>query len=115
MSNCLYLSTGDYYSEPPAGQLRIASNDTINFTTSLFSAVAGILPSTLLSSGGDEVNLPCYEMDQETQNELRGRSIEQALDSFVVKTHGSLRSHGKTPLVKEGKRVLLMLVRAIGV
>ena len=95
--------THAYFVEPPSGQLRIASNDTTNFTSELFSALAGMFPSTLLSTGGDEVNLPCYETDSVTQQELGGRSIEDALNTFVGATHDSLRAQGKTPVVWEGQ------------
>ena len=88
--------------EPPSGQLRIASNETTNFTAALFTAAAQVFPSTLLSTGGDEVNLPCYEMDSVTQQQLGGRSIEDALNTFVTSTHAALRAQGKTPVVWEG-------------
>src|SRR6267142_2395060 len=41
-----------YAHEPPAGQLRLASPATVNFTVGLLSAVAELFPSTLLSTGG---------------------------------------------------------------
>ena len=46
-------------------------------------------------------------MDPETQHDLGDGSVEDALNLFVVETHNALRSHGKTPLVKEGKIALL--------
>ncbi|KAN0127976.1 Glycoside hydrolase superfamily [Lactarius tabidus] len=90
-----------YANEPPAGQLRIASPSTIDFTVDLLSAVAKQFPSTLFSTGGDEINLPCYQNDTETQQELGGRTLNQALDAFTQATHGALRSLGKTPVVWE--------------
>ncbi|TFK93272.1 glycoside hydrolase family 20 protein [Polyporus arcularius HHB13444] len=93
----------DFAAEPPSGQLRLASASTTNFTAGLFSAVAKMFPSTILSTGGDEVNANCYEKDAETQADLRaaGRTIEQALDVFTQKTHGAIISEGKTPAVWE--------------
>ncbi len=89
--------------EPPSGQLRLASASTTNFTAGLFSAVAKMFPSTILSTGGDEVNANCYEQDVETQADLKaaGRTIEQALDVFTQKTHGAIIAEGKTPAVWE--------------
>jgi len=90
-----------YANEPPAGQLRLASPATINFTVDLLSAVAEMFPSTLFSTGGDEINTQCYLDDPETQQELGGRTLNQALDAFTQATHGAIRSLGKTPVVWE--------------
>jgi hexosaminidase len=56
--------------EPPAGQLRLASRATIDFTSGLLTAVAKLFPSKLISTGGDEINANCYADDAETQAEL---------------------------------------------
>ncbi|KAH8114178.1 N-acetylhexosaminidase, partial [Phellopilus nigrolimitatus] len=92
-----------YAGEPPAGQLRLASSSTTNFTASLLAAVANLLPSSLFSTGGDEVNIPCYDDDPQTQAELNatGRTLEQALNVFTQATHSALRNLGKTPVVWE--------------
>jgi hexosaminidase len=68
------------------------------------SAIAKTLPSTLFSTGGDEINQNCYTHDAKTQADLAasGKTIEQALDSFTQTTHGALRKIGKTPAVWEG-------------
>ena len=93
-----------FYKEPPAGQLRIASNATAAFTAELLAAVAKMFPSTLMSTGGDEVNTQCYVDDSETQAELAqsGFSFEEALSAFTVTTHSAIQSLGKTPVVWEG-------------
>jgi len=67
----------------------------------LLSAVAEMFPSTLFSTGGDEINARCYTDDAETQQELGGRTLNQALDAFTQATHGAIRSLGKTPVVWE--------------
>ncbi|EJC98421.1 beta-hexosaminidase [Fomitiporia mediterranea MF3/22] len=90
-----------YANEPPAGQLRIASDDTVNFTARLLSDVAKLFPSRLFSTGGDEINAQCYEDDEKTQKSLSGKTIEQALDGFTNVTHGAIRELGKTPVVWE--------------
>ena len=91
-------------SEPPAGQLRLASEATTNFTTGLLTAVAKLSPSTLFSTGGDELNVKCYPDDEETQASLNatGKTLEQALDTFTQTTHKALIAEGKTPVVWEG-------------
>ncbi|PFH54026.1 glycoside hydrolase family 20 protein [Amanita thiersii Skay4041] len=89
--------------EPPAGQLRLASAETTNFTTSLITAIAKTLPSKFFSTGGDEINLNCYANDSATQADLQrtGRTLEQALNDFTQSTHGALRTLGKFPVVWE--------------
>ncbi|OCH86979.1 N-acetylhexosaminidase, partial [Obba rivulosa] len=91
-----------YASEPPAGQLRIASNATIQFAKTLFGSVSSKLHGTMTSSGGDEVNLPCWAEDKETQADLARTNItiEQALDSFIGEVQGVLKKNGKVPFIK---------------
>ncbi|KAH8085996.1 N-acetylhexosaminidase [Cristinia sonorae] len=93
----------DFANEPPAGQLRLASPATANFTADLLSAAAKLFASSLFSTGGDELNSNCYVHDAETQKMLNatGRTLEQALDAFTQTTHGALRKLGKTPVVWE--------------
>jgi hexosaminidase len=67
------------------------------------SAIAELFPSTLFSTGGDEINVRCYQDDAQTQQDLDGRTLEQALDAFVQATHGALKSLKKTPVVWEGE------------
>jgi hexosaminidase len=95
-----------FANEPPAGQLRLASSATANFTANLITSIARTLPSTMFSTGGDELNVNCYTQDAQTQADLRqsGRTLEQALDAFTRSTHGALKAIGKTPVVWEGER-----------
>ncbi len=90
--------------EPPAGQLRLATPSTINFTVALMQAVSNKFQSRFFSTGGDEVNTNCYAQDSETQMQLNasGLSLDEALNNFLLATHGVLRSGGKNPIVKEG-------------
>jgi len=57
----------------------------------------------MFHTGGDEINANCYQDDAQTQKDLAGRTVEQALDAFTQATHGALKGLGKTPLVWEGK------------
>ena len=95
---------GNYAAEPPAGQLRIADSAAVNFTASMFEAVASMVQGSYVSTGGDEVNSQCYDDDTETQQALNstGETITQALNSFVTATHQVLEDAGKTPVVWEG-------------
>ena len=91
-------------SEPPAGQLRLASEATTTFTANLLAAVAKMFPSSIMSTGGDELNVNCYNQDSETQASLNasGKTLEQALDTFTQTTHKAIEDLGKTPVVWEG-------------
>ncbi|KAF8195383.1 glycoside hydrolase family 20 protein [Pholiota molesta] len=93
----------NFANEPPAGQLRLASQATTNFTANLVASIARTLPSTLFSTGGDELNVNCYTQDAQTQADLTasGKTLEQALDTFTQTTHGALEALGKTPVVWE--------------
>ncbi|KAL4249823.1 Beta-hexosaminidase [Abortiporus biennis] len=92
-----------FANEPPAGQLRLASQATTQFTADLLTAVSKMFPSTLFSTGGDEINVNCYTQDAETQQDLSasGQTFEQALDAFTQATHKVIEAQGKTPVVWE--------------
>jgi Glycosyl hydrolase family 20, catalytic domain len=61
----------------------------------------------LFATGGDEINTRCYRDDPQTQQDLAGRTLNEALDVFTQATHGALRSLGKTPVVWEGELHIL--------
>lgn len=83
----------------------------MTYATGLLSAVAKMFPSTLISTGGDELNTNCYTEDEETQQSLNvtGQTLEQAFDVFTQTTHGALKKMGKTPVVWEGTQFALPL------
>ncbi|THG95588.1 hypothetical protein EW026_g6090 [Hermanssonia centrifuga] len=91
-----------YASEPPAGQLRIASNSTLSFALQMFDSVASNLRGPMMSSGGDEVNLPCWQEDEATVQDLEqsGTTIEDALNAFIQAVQAVLTARGKVPLIK---------------
>ena len=103
LSSCAALIDG-MCPEPPAGQLRFADESVTNYVADLFSKVSDMFPSTLFSTGGDELNTNCYDIDEPTQASLNatGRTLEQALDAFTQVTHKALEVKGKTPVVWEG-------------
>ncbi|TEB39996.1 N-acetylhexosaminidase [Coprinellus micaceus] len=88
-----------FANEPPAGQLRLASPATVNFTASLLTAAAKLFPSKFFSTGGDEINNNCYKQDAQTQTDLAGRTVDQALDTFTQVSHNALKAAGKTAVV----------------
>ena len=92
-----------YANEPPAGQLRFALPEVVNFTTGLLSDVAATLPSSYFSTGGDELNTNCYANDIPTQKQLNSTNttLIEALQMFTDSTHGALIAQGKTPIVWE--------------
>lgn len=94
----------EFANEPPAGQLRLASAVVTNFTSRIFSSIASAMPSKLLSTGGDELNLNCYAQDAETQRALNGtgKTLEEALDHFIQALQSVLDGEGKIPVVKQG-------------
>jgi hexosaminidase len=96
-----------YANKPPVGQLRLSSPATIDFTASLLNAAAKLFPATLFATGGDEINMQCYQDDPQTQQDLAGRMLNEALDVFTLATHGALRSLRKTPVVWEGELDIL--------
>ena len=97
-------SVADILPEPPAGQLRFADEGVTNYIADMFTAVTKMFPSTLFSTGGDELNTNCYTIDEPTQKTLNetGRTLEEALDAFTQVTHKALEVQGKTPVVWEG-------------
>ena len=90
-----------YANEPPAGQLRLASPDTVNFTSGLLVNAAKLFPGNYFSTGGDEINAMCYTDDFLTQEALAAsqKTFEQALDDFTQAEHKALKGVGKTAVV----------------
>jgi hexosaminidase len=92
-----------FANEPPAGQLRLASPSTSNFTAAMLKAAAALFPGQLFSTGGDEINANCYAQDSATQASLAssGQTFAEALDAFTQANHAALRTEGKTAVVWE--------------
>ena len=62
----------------------------------------------MLSTGGDDVNTACYQLDDETMKALNATgedmttALNGALDQFTQAIHAAVRAEGKTPVVWEG-------------
>ncbi|KAJ7644582.1 glycoside hydrolase family 20 protein [Roridomyces roridus] len=101
---CPYAAPwSSFANEPPAGQLRLATPAAVNFTKEVIGAAAKALPGKYFSTGGDEVNMKCYDDDAQTQADLKasGQTFEQALSAFVGATHSALAALGKSAVVWE--------------
>ena len=61
--------------------------------------------SSLFSTGGDELNLECYTNDTATQEALAAanQTLEEALNTFTMSTHGALTKLEKVGVIKSGK------------
>lgn len=73
-----------------------------------------MVPSAgMLSTGGDEVNTACYEIDNQTMVALNRTgedmqtALNGALDMFTQKIHEVVRAAGKTPVVWEGMFIII--------
>ncbi len=92
----------------------------------LFSTLTKMLPSKYFSTGGDEINVPCYvslldhceeghadrlpdlqTSDNVTEAYLNstGQTFEEALSNFTVATHNALAANGKTPVSHASQNV----------
>ena len=71
-----------------------------------------MFPSRYFSTGGDELNQPCYAADGEMQQALSasGETLFGALSGFTQTTHGALAKIEKTPVVWEGKAFVVVVV-----
>ncbi|KAF7365624.1 Beta-hexosaminidase [Mycena venus] len=87
-----------FANEPPAGQLRLASEATVNFTAGMLKAAAGLFQSQFFSTGGDEINAKrlfvcgsCYTQDNETQASLSssGKTLTTLLCDLLEKAPSS--------------------------
>ena len=77
----------------------------------MFESVLSTLPSTLFSTGGDELNTACYTNDYTFQDALEqyfGGNFTAALNTFVLGTHDTVRAAGKTPVVWEGSHLIAL-------
>ncbi|GAA6035914.1 hypothetical protein JCM8097_005160 [Rhodosporidiobolus ruineniae] len=90
-----------YSAEPPAGQLRLGDEATLQFSKQVVKSVTSMLSSRYFSTGGDEVNEQCYRDDPITGTALNRSSFDGLLSTFVNSLHDTVRDSGKTPLVWE--------------
>lgn len=88
-----------YANEPPAGQLRLTEPAVLEFAKELTGTVAALSTSPYFSTGGDEINVPCY-MEDPVVNASTA-NLNDSISTFVSGLHTTLRSAGKTPVVWE--------------
>merc|ERR1712093_359345 len=85
--SCPNFDWQTHAAEPPAGQLRPTSEKAINLVKDVFREVLQDhdYPGQFFSTGGDEVNLQCYDSDPQLQADLaaKGQSLHEALADFT--------------------------------
>ncbi|RDW85080.1 putative beta-hexosaminidase alpha chain [Coleophoma cylindrospora] len=91
-----------YCAEPPCGQLKLNSSAVDTFLETLFD---DILPrvypySAYFHTGGDEVNVQDYLLDETVQSNLTS-VLKPLLQKFLDRNHDQIRSKGLTPIVWE--------------
>ncbi|KAI5481434.1 beta-hexosaminidase [Pseudohyphozyma bogoriensis] len=88
---------------PPSGQLKLGDRRVREFVEGLMKDVAGRMTGSLVSTGGDEVNLNCYVDGTVTNSTLRARrmTVDDGVSELVGGAHDALRSEGKVPVVWE--------------
>ena len=95
--------------EPPAGQLRFVLPEVSSFVSSLFTATTALLPSKYFSTGGDELNIPCFvslevlsKPRAETDEPLRRRDRKTTLSprtTLIRRTPPSSKVSTISPLL----------------
>lgn len=88
--------------EPPSGTLKLNSSAVYDFLGKLWDDVLPRVSqfSTLMHTGGDEVNIKAYEMD-DTVNSSDPAVIKPLLQNFLDETHLRIRVEGMMPIVWE--------------
>lgn len=91
-----------YCLEPPCGELKLNSSAVDTFLETLFDDVLPrVSPySAYFHTGGDEVNLQAYMLDETVQSNLSS-VIQPLLQRFLDRNHDQIRSKGLTPIVWE--------------
>lgn len=85
---CMYAEPWRSYAvEPPAGQLRFMLPEAQSLITGVFQAVRKRIRSSYIGTGGDEINLACYEDDPVARQALGGLSVQEGLRKFVQDLH----------------------------
>lgn len=69
----------------------------------VYSETMEVLPGKLFGTGGDEINLACFQNDTSVQDVLKAKNetIVDAIGNFVNATHTTVFSAGKTPVIWE--------------
>ncbi|KAE8215145.1 hypothetical protein CF327_g1564 [Tilletia walkeri] len=81
--------------EPPSGQIALNNTAAQSFASDLIAATASLFPSPYFSTGGDEVNLACYNATTPAQIDAT------LLKPFIESAHDAVVKAGKRPLVWE--------------
>ncbi|KAK5103585.1 Glucosamine-6-phosphate isomerase (Glucosamine-6-phosphate deaminase) (GNPDA) (GlcN6P deaminase) [Lithohypha guttulata] len=88
--------------EPPCGSLKLNSTEVYSFLDTMLD---DLLPrvgqySPYFHSGGDEVNVNAYLLDETVQSNDTA-VLQPLMQRFIDHVHGKIREYGLTPLVWE--------------
>lgn len=91
-----------YCAEPPCGSLKLNSTAVSKFLKTLFDDVLPrVKPySSYFHSGGDEVNLNAYLLDETVKSNLP-EVLRPLMQNFVDRNHAQIRAAGLAPIVWE--------------
>ncbi|KAL8926094.1 MAG: hypothetical protein Q9172_001922 [Xanthocarpia lactea] len=91
-----------YAAEPPSGSLKLNSSAVYDFLQTLWNdLLPRVAPySAYLHTGGDEVNLNAYSLDDTVQSN-QGIILQPLLQTFVDFNHDYVRAAGMAPIVWE--------------
>lgn len=81
--------------EPPPGSLKLNTSAAYTYISGLIKQVAPLFPSAYFGTGGDEVNLACYNVTNASQIDADG------MKPFLANAHDAISASGKTPMVWE--------------
>lgn len=91
-----------YCSEPPCGSLKLNSSAVYSFLDTLFNDLFPRVAqySSFFHSGGDEVNVNAYLLDETVQSNDTA-VLQPLMQKFIDFVHGKIRAAGLTPIVWE--------------
>ncbi|CAG8638579.1 14567_t:CDS:2, partial [Cetraspora pellucida] len=90
----MYPDWDQYSSDPPSGQLNPAIPETYTFLNELVPEIASYFTDKFYHTGGDEVNLNCWE----SLTQQNDHTKESLLDKFVTSLYSIIANEGKTPI-----------------
>jgi hexosaminidase len=94
---CHGMWWGPLAAEPPAGQLNVIHKGTVKLMNELVSEALETFPDTYFHAGGDEINLKCWETNDEMTSYAKKHNV--GLDQLWYDFTNDMIAH-----VKKGKK-----------
>jgi hexosaminidase len=94
---CHGMWWGPLASEPPSGQLNVIHKGTVDLMNELVSEALETFPDTYFHAGGDEINLKCWETNDEMTKYAKDKGV--GLDQLWYDFTNNMIAH-----VKKGKK-----------